>query len=74
MSHEKGCRILKHVLKPYDNRGVVSVSYEVVCDKIVPCKWTFTGQKVKELASDVTAVCIVLWCRSRSLVCLKSVT
>ena len=47
MSHEKCCRILKHVLKPYDNRGVVSVSYEVVCDKIVPWKSTFTGQKVE---------------------------
>ena len=39
LRHEKSRWILKHVLKPYDNRGlrsVVSVSgKEVVCDKIV---------------------------------------
>ena len=44
MSHEKSCRILKHVLKP-------EVSWtcrkEVACNKIVPCTSTFTGQKVE---------------------------
>ena len=44
----KTCRrISKHALKPYNNRGlksVVSVWYEVACDKIVPCKSAFMLQ------------------------------
>ena len=37
LRHEKSCRILKHVLKPYDNHGLKSVEVcreEIVCDKI----------------------------------------
>ena len=39
----QSCRMLKHVLKPYDNRGlkIVASRKEVVCNKIVPCKSAF---------------------------------
>ena len=42
LRHEKSCRILKYVLKPYNNcalKSVVSTRHqEVVCGKIIPCK------------------------------------